>query len=343
MRRGTAATLMMVMLVMAGCTQSAAPPRDPGKVVLPVKQVDVPGRLYATKGRSLYRFSGSHLTKLLAGIKVKDPAVDASGAQLAFAQLQDQSSTIGICDARGGNLESITPAAGPEGKLWAFAPHYSDDGQRIVYLSDRLKLPSNPQNLRPNDLAVFGQDLGGGPARRLVVPVPYSGGDSDPALRPGANEQLLYTTYLYGGAPLEPVARLTWVSLRTGTRVYLSPDGARNFAPAFSPDGRFVAFVRAGAGSDNLYVMPLAASYSREPRPAPSDAALQLQAGIVSQPVWAPDGSAIAFLMLVNGSFDLFILPVAGTPDGTIHATGPAKAVTHGSFLDADSRLAWSP
>src|SRR5437899_6463206 len=124
MTRGTAATLMMVMLVMAGCTQSAAPPRDPGKVVLPVKQVDVPGRLYATKGRSLYRFSGSHLTKLLAGIKVKDPAVDASGEQLAFAQLQDQSSTLGICDARRRNLESITRAAAPAGNLWAFAPHH---------------------------------------------------------------------------------------------------------------------------------------------------------------------------------------------------------------------------
>src|SRR2546429_6101809 len=99
MRRGPAGTLMMVMLVMAGCTQNAAPPRDPGKVVLPVKQVDVPGRLYATKGRSLYRFSGSHLTKLLAGIKGKDPAVDASGAQLARAPPQDPSSTIGNCDA----------------------------------------------------------------------------------------------------------------------------------------------------------------------------------------------------------------------------------------------------
>ena len=45
--------------------------------------------------------------------------------------------------------------------------------------------------------------------------------------------------------------------------------------------------------------------------------------------------------MLLKGSFDLFILPVANEP--TLHATGPAKAVTHGSFLDADSRLAWSP
>src|SRR6184192_415068 len=121
------------------------------------------------------------------------------------------------------------------------------------------------------------------------------------------------------------------MSLRTGARVYLSPDGARNFEPALSPDGRFVAFVRAGSGSDDLYVMPL----------APSFAALLLQAGIVSEPVWAPDGSAIAFLMLLKGSFDLFILPVANEP--TLHATGPAKAVTHGSFLDADSRLAWSP
>src|SRR6266480_5397467 len=139
MRRSPAASLVAVMLVMAGCAPSAAPPRDPGKVVLPIKQVEVPGRLYATKGRTLYRFSGTHLTKLLTGIKVKDPAVDPSGAQLAFAQLQDQNSTIGICDASGRNLESITPAAGPEGKLWAFEPHYSDDGQRIIYLTDRLK------------------------------------------------------------------------------------------------------------------------------------------------------------------------------------------------------------
>jgi Tol biopolymer transport system component len=87
--------------------------------------------------------------------------------------------------------------------------------------------------------------------------------------------------------------------------------------------------------------MPLAPSFSREPRPDPTTAAVLLQAGMVSQPVWAPDGSAIAFVMLANGSFDLFILPIA--TDGAIHATGPAQAVTHGSFVDADSRLAWSP
>ncbi len=340
MKRRLDLVVLIALLALSGCAPSATPARDPGKVVLPVKQVDVPGRLYATKGRTLYRFSGTHLTRLLGGLRVKDPAVDATGSQLAYAQLQEQSSTIALSDGAR-TVNAITPAGGPEGALWAFAPRFSDDGQRIVYLTDRGKLKSNPQNLQPNDLSVWRQDLGSGQSQRLVVPVAYTGGDSDPTFRPGANDQLLYTTYLYGGAPLEPVARLTWMSLRTGARLYLSPDAARNFEPAFSPDGRFVAYVHAGSGSDDLYVMALAPSFTREPVPEPTQAGALLQAGIVSQPVWAPDGSAIAFLMLVNGSFDLFMVPVATDP--TLRATGPPKAVTHGSFLDADSRLAWSP
>src|SRR5256885_6062485 len=234
--RRAAVILLMSVLTLTACTSSGTTPRDPGKVLLPVKQVSVPGQLYATKGRTLYRFAGTHLTRLLAGTRVKDPAVTSDGTRLAFARLQDQSSTIAMTDSRGQNLQNITAASAPEGALWAFAPRYSDDGQQGVYLSDRGKQRSSPQNLQPNDLGIWSYNLGSGLSRRIVQAIPYTGGDSDPGLRPGVSDQLLYTTYLYGGAPPQAVARLTWMSIRTGVTVYLSPDGARNFQPAFSPD-----------------------------------------------------------------------------------------------------------
>lgn len=341
MKRILSMLLSSMVLATAACSSSTPLPRDPGHVVLPPKRISVPGRLYATKGRTLYRFSGSRLTPLFKGKAIKDLAVTTDGAHLAFAELQAQSSTIDVVDAAASNPQPITSASAPEGALWSLTPAFSSDGRDIAYLSDRGKAPSSPANLQPNDLAIWIFDTATGQSRRLVRPVPYTGGDSDPVYRPGSVDQLIYTTYLYGGQPLQPVARLSWLSTRTGAQVYLSPDGARNFEPAVSPDGKWLAYIHGDGQTDDLYVMPLAAGFTRYPQPYPTDAAVLLQAGIVAQPVWSPDGSAIAFLMLVNGSFDLFILPVSTA--ATVTATGAAQAITHGSYLDADSRLAWSP
>lgn len=309
--------------------------------MVPVKHFTVPGRLYAVKGKRLYEFSGARVMAVPGAGSVKDPAVTLDGARLAYAQIEGQSSTVVLANSDGRGTERITPASGPEGAFWAFAPAFSTDGRRVAYLTDRGKLPSSPQNLNPNDLAVWTYDTVSRRSARLVVPADHTGGDSDPSFRPGATDQLVYTSYLYDGFPLQAVARLTWMSLETGRTLFLSPSLARNLEPSFSPDGKFLAFIHAGSEGDDLYVTPVGPSYSAEPRPYPTDTASLVQAGMVAQPVWAPDGSSLAFLMLVKGSFDLFVLPISTA--GGVRATGPAVAITQGSFFDADSRLAWSP
>lgn len=337
--RGLVALGMVALL--SACTPGAPPvARDPGKVV-PARKISVPGRLYATKGRVLYRFSGSRVTAMLGGAHVKDPAVTLDGARLAYAQFQGQASMIVVGRSDGLGAERITSPSAPEGALWAFAPAFSTDGRRLAYVTDRGKKPSDPQHLQPNDLGVWQYDTVTRQTSRVTTPVAYTGGDSDPTFRPGATDQLAYTSYLYDGYPLQSVARLTWMSTETGRSVFLSPSLARTLQPSFSPDGKLLAFVRGGATSDDLYVMPVAATYAVEPHPDPTESATLVQAGTVAQPVWAPDGSALAFLMLVNGSFDLYMLPIS--TDGGVRATGHPVAITHGSFFDADSRLGWSP
>src|SRR6202162_3758967 len=185
MNRRISIGVLSALLAMAGCTSSTPVAHDPGRVVLPVKQVPVPGRIYATKSRALYRFSGTALTRLRFGSSVTDPAVTPTGDRIAVAQLQDQSSTIVVSDPNGHNRQTLTPPAAAEGTLWAFAPGFDRDGPRSVYLTDRGKPPSSPQNLQPNDLGVWSYDLATGQSRRLVQPFAYTGGDSDPSSRLG--------------------------------------------------------------------------------------------------------------------------------------------------------------
>ena len=76
-------------------------------------------------------------------------------------------------------------------------------------------------------------------------------------------------------------------TLRTGTRERVSQRAGVNSAPAFSPDGRFLALVLSrDTGNLDIHSLDLQSQVLRQ---------LTTDAGIDTEPEWAPDGRSIYF------------------------------------------------
>ncbi|MGW6054960.1 serine hydrolase [Streptomyces sp. NPDC055189] len=112
--------------------------------------------------------------------------------------------------------------------------------------------------------------------------------------------------------------------------------GPADTAPAWSPDGRWIAFLRGGDGPAQLWLLP---AEGGEP-----EALTKLPAG-AGAPVWSPDGTAIAFPAPVGGGHDTAAAATVQAPvvadrigykaDGR-GLFGPVRSHLH--VVDLDSR-----
>lgn len=79
-----------------------------------------------------------------------------------------------------------------------------------------------------------------------------------------------------------------WITaLEGGNQEQLTFMGTSNLSPAWSPDGKFMAYVSNAMGSSQIWLMNLQTRDSQQLTDLPSGA---------WQPVWSPDGKQIAFL-----------------------------------------------
>ncbi|MBV8087932.1 MAG: PD40 domain-containing protein [Chloroflexi bacterium] len=77
------------------------------------------------------------------------------------------------------------------------------------------------------------------------------------------------------------------------------------------------------------------------PTPEPSlfdTSATLLVSGTNAHPVWSPSGDAIAYLSLVDGSFELFVQQLGLD----LQPAGKPRQLTSGAHLDADSSISWA-
>lgn len=116
-----------------------------------------------------------------------------------------------------------------------------------------------------------------------------------------------------------------------GTGLVQLTDGPTDDCPAWSPDGRRIAFVRKSETKDewgrevqDIYIMDADGS----------NAARRTSGGINSDPTWSPDGARIAFAAFREGSSNIYVMSV--DEDGK----GAAPLVT---FVGWEGQPAWSP
>ncbi len=334
------------------------------------------GHIAFVRNHQLYVLNGKDdtVSALPAGADVQDPAYSPDGSRLAYVQRGASWSDLMVIAAQGGQPVALTHNQGTgqqitcdngvseSNAVWAANPIWTPDGSALYYLSDAQKLLKTSCGFL--DLAVWKIAAQGGKSSLILWPArgidatgfPGAGGDADLSLRPGSDDQLVYTHYAYDGqADNERLVQIYLATLDQSQE--LEPDQPQELAltptisdagtpqqamqASWSPDGNFLAYIVHANGAVSLEVMRV----SNPARGAPNfhdyaNALPILPDGAYSYPVWSPDGKSLLYVEFKNNEYNLYLtqLTVTGT---TISLQGNPVQLTQGG-IDGDSRPAWT-
>ncbi len=206
-------------------------------------------------------------------------------------------------------------------------PAWSPDGRSIAFIRRFHSAPGRRLD------AILVMSVLGGQERTLF---------SDPGLLIGSGldwspdgEHLVLCTTSELGQP----CRLTLVSVAGGERRWLTsppPGSVGDSHPAFSPNGRSIAFVRETGSENGLYLLDLPGGAPRRLMTTPSP---------VRRPAWTRDGQSLIFTTYRGGIRNSLWRvsvhggepePVTGTGEG---ASDPATARLHGRLVFVQSQM----
>ena len=357
---------------------TGARPAPTPRVILPSGPIDifndVPGHIFFVDPDHNIDFVTNHSLRkpfTADGASVA-PALSPDGLRLAFVEFKRNYSDIVVLDlrySRDGGITPLTPTLvtqdqspplsleyphdptvyDPRYEWWAQKPAWLPNGQNLVYLTDRPGFNPNPTQSDNATLSVWEQGLTDPMtnAVRLTTAVAGTGGHDSPEWRPRDPAVFLYVDYVSGTgidaqgmiqAALVPPGGPAATNGATPT-VGLTPHGATEYQPAWSPDGHDIAFVEDKGNSHSvLKIMP----YHRPGRPLDYYKAVTVARGapFVAQPFWSPGGRYIGYLVSAGDAFNLVIRPVLHK--GASLSFGRPETIAQAGNVGADYRPTWT-
>jgi Tol biopolymer transport system component len=220
----------------------------------------------------------------------------------------------------GSGLRTLVQCPAKDRFCAVFEPAWSPNGREIAYvLGDRV-WPG--LHLR---LALYVEDASGGGARRLAVCVTC--GERDSSRLSWSPDG---TRIAYGRPSGDRGQESLWVvdaaSGRT-RRITSCPHPCTDFDPAWSPDGRVIAFVRFAGRVSALYTV----------RPDGSGLSRISPHEYVANPQWSPDGQRIAF----DSADDILVVNADGSHQRRLLRGEPSAGPGAPSWSPDGSKLAF--
>ena len=356
MRHAACLLLTTLLIVLSGCGPAVATPTPDAALPLRprptqalaagppptivVEGSELPGRLLFVVAGNLWLWQGQRGAALTSSGDTYQPAWSPDGAKIAYIRREESSSDLMVMPAAGGEPAQLTNNGSGEplhsyeriyASVWAFYPAWSPDGAEIVFASQAAPPYGSPA-------AEY---------RVTLYSVPAAGGERQQLY---ANDEghVGRLAYAPDGASIamafapagDGAVQLLRYTRAEGAAASLPGAPEQSYDPAFSPDGRWLAFATRTstdgsggvAGRTDVFAVPVGGG---------SPVRLTSLGG-ARAPAFSPDGALLAFLAIGPGSsrFDLWIADVQAGADGAIQALQP-RQITHDIAIDADSGLSW--
>ena len=289
-----AAGLAVLMLVTGvssylylGSRQSrvVTPPHKPTAATPRAQAFTLPGTLYLAQSGALYSLGAGKFHQLTSESGWTQPALTPDGSRLLAVNRSPLYSDIYVLTPYGNVVSRLTnnTARGSDtgARHWSFYPRLSLD-QRTLFMSyDQPKFGYDvvmsiwsmpfPGNLAQGRLWTNSNDYTGGD----IQPVPVRGG-------------IIYTKYSYG--PDQRLIGQLWFTSRAGAvGTALTTPAEDCLQPSLSPTGTQVAMICTYEKQESMLVL---ASWNGSKL---GTRQILISNQIVAQPIWAPDGSGIAY------------------------------------------------
>lgn len=323
--------MLALVLFLAGC---GAP--DPN-----LKPAAKPsGTILFVSDGHIAKWNGK-VTQITKDGQAASPRWTAIGDRIAYIDMHADEGWSDLIIARpnGETLRQVTNNR-PEGQAgthqfvrsanWAADPAWSPAGDQLAYVSDRDGWEPGPNEERYSDpLYIWYAESSDGDPYVLPRSADIGLTQSWPTFSPDGLKLAFGTRVSTGDGNMH--TEIDVIELESGNLTPLVT-GVAAYAPAWSPDGKTLAFIERTEQGNNVWLMPAAGG----------DAYQLTETGDCTAPVWSPDGQFLAFFRASDvGSIAAWDVELSTGADGRITASEPHKLFSADN-IDTTSGMSWS-